>query len=153
MYFLLSGTCSFLQRWKRKDGGNCSSTSPWRLPVCFVLTGGAIPWVIYQADTSSWRRFQERCNSLQTKIKLQLQRCLPSLPSRPLISSKVAYLLAVEGQSHSVKFCCSERTMKINTPKLTDLSPQTLCICDVVLWTPFIVWAQNSIYWWKLCLH
>lgn len=52
----------------------------------------------------------------------------------------------VEGQSHSMKFL-SEKSIKISTPKLTDLSPQTLCVfgmlfCEVLLLcehkTPFI---------------
>lgn len=145
LYFLLSGTCSFLQRWERRDGGSCSSTSLCILPVSSVLTWGAVHCIIYQAGTNCWRRLQEGCKSLQTKIQLQIERCTSSLPSRAF-SSKVAYLLMVEGQSHSMKFL-SEKSIKISTPKLTDLSPQTLCVfgmlfCEVLLLcehkTPFI---------------
>lgn len=96
MNFLLSGTCSFLQWWERRDEGICSSTSPWPLSVSSVPPRGTVHCIVYQTGTNFRRRIQERCNSLLTKIQLQLQSCPSSLPSRA-ISSKLSYLLVVEG--------------------------------------------------------
>lgn len=137
------------------DGGSCNSTSAWTLPIlpCAHARGS----FLHNAPGSiSWRRIQGRCNSVHTIIQLQLQRCPSSLPSRT-ISSKWPTSLwwkarVVLWSSVGLRLLRKEHKKKHSKPDR--LTPTNfVCICDVILWSPFTVWAQNSIYWGKLCLH
>lgn len=118
LYFLISSTRSFLQRWEKTAAaaqvlGHCPS-SP-------VLTQGAVHCIITQAGTNSCGRMQEGCSSLQNKTWFHVQSCPSLLPSRA-ISSELGTLLVAFSKTYAEKCAWYISYQKEAIPKLTNFA-------------------------------